>query len=59
MTVVLHNEAEIDSLRDDKGMHVPDTFYDLIETVCRDLYVQSLKEIPPELIDEWSLRAYG
>jgi len=31
-------------------MPVPDTFYDLIEVVCRDLYVQSLKEIPPDIV---------
>ena len=34
----------------DTDMPVPDTFYDLIEVVCRDLYVQSLKEIPPDIV---------
>jgi fumarate hydratase subunit alpha/L(+)-tartrate dehydratase alpha subunit len=29
---------------------VPETFYDLIETVCRDLYVESLKKIPPDVV---------
>jgi fumarate hydratase subunit alpha/L(+)-tartrate dehydratase alpha subunit len=32
-------------------MEVPDNFYDLVETVCRDLYVQSLKEIPPDVVE--------
>lgn len=31
-------------------MEVPDEFYDLVERVCRDLYVQSLKEIPPDVV---------
>jgi fumarate hydratase subunit alpha len=31
-------------------MEVPETFYSLIETVCRDLYIQSLKEIPPDVV---------
>src|SRR5688572_25898512 len=31
-------------------MEVPDGFYDLVERVCRDLYVQSLKEIPPDVV---------
>ncbi len=30
---------------------VADLFYDLIEKVCSDLYVQSLKEIPPDVVD--------
>src|SRR5580698_3097981 len=25
-------------------------FYDLVETTCRDLYIQSLKEIPPDVV---------
>ena len=32
-------------------MQVPDSFYDLVETVCRDLYIQSLKEIPPDVVE--------
>jgi len=32
-------------------MEVPDTFYDLVEHVCRDLYVQALKEIPPDVVE--------
>ncbi len=28
-----------------------DTFDDLIENVCRDLYIQSLKEIPPDVVE--------
>ena len=32
-------------------MEVPDTFYDLVEQVCRDLYVQALKEIPPDVVE--------
>jgi fumarate hydratase subunit alpha/L(+)-tartrate dehydratase alpha subunit len=32
-------------------MEVPDSFYDLVENVCRDLYVQSLKEIPPDVVE--------
>lgn len=31
-------------------MEVPDTFYQLVENVCRDLYIQSLKEIPPDVV---------
>ncbi len=31
-------------------MEVPETFYDLVETVCRDLYIKSLKEIPPDVV---------
>jgi len=31
-------------------MEVPDTFYELVENVCRDLYIQSLKEIPPDVV---------
>ncbi len=31
-------------------MDVPETFYSLVETVCRDLYIKSLKEIPPDVV---------
>src|SRR5438128_8972147 len=31
-------------------MEVTNGFYDLIENVCRDLYIQSLKEIPPDIV---------
>ncbi len=31
-------------------MEVPDTFYSLVENVCRDLYIRSLKEIPPDIV---------
>src|SRR5438552_19025301 len=33
------------------SMDVPDSFYDLVEAVCRDLYIQSLKEIPPDVVE--------
>jgi len=32
------------------GREQPDSFYDLVERVCSDLYVQSLKEIPPDVV---------
>lgn len=32
-------------------MTVPQNFYELVETVCRDLYIQSLKEIPPDIVE--------
>ena len=32
-------------------MDVPDSFYSLVETVCRDLYVKSLKQIPPDVVE--------
>lgn len=32
-------------------MEVPPTFYELVETTCRDLYIQSLKEIPPDVVE--------
>ncbi len=32
-------------------MEVDDSFYSLIETVCRDLYIKSLKEIPPDIVE--------
>jgi fumarate hydratase subunit alpha/L(+)-tartrate dehydratase alpha subunit len=31
-------------------MEVPETFYAQVENVCRDLYIQSLKEIPPDIV---------
>src|SRR2546421_716932 len=31
-------------------MEVPDSFYTLVENVCRDLYIESLKEIPPDVV---------
>ena len=32
-----------------------DKYYQLIEDVCRDLYIQSLKQIPPDVVN--ALRA--
>lgn len=32
-------------------MEVPDSFYELVEKVCCDLYIQSLKEIPPDVVE--------
>jgi len=32
-------------------MEVPETFYALVEDTCRDLYIRSLKEIPPDVVD--------
>jgi len=32
-------------------MEVPEQYYDRIENVCRDLYIQSLKEIPPDVVE--------
>ncbi len=31
-------------------MEVPDNFYSLVEKVCSDLYIKSLKEIPPDVV---------
>ena len=31
-------------------MDVPETFYNLVEAVCCDLYIKSLKEIPPDVV---------
>ena len=31
-------------------MDANDKFYDSVETACRDLYIQSLKEIPPDIV---------
>ncbi len=33
------------------SMEVQETFYELVETVCRDLYIRSLKEIPPDVVE--------
>src|SRR2546421_13005864 len=32
-------------------MEVPNDFYDRVENVCRDLYIQSLKEIPSDIVE--------
>src|SRR2546425_6764044 len=32
-------------------MEVTNGFYDLVENVCRDLYIESLKEIPPDVVE--------
>jgi len=32
-------------------MDVPATFYSLVENTCRDLYIKSLKEIPPDVVE--------
>jgi len=32
-------------------MEVPDNFYELVEKTCADLYVRSLKEIPPDIVE--------
>src|SRR5262249_34566464 len=32
-------------------MEVSNDFYALVENVCRDLYIQSLKEIPPDIVE--------
>jgi len=32
-------------------MSVSQNFYELVETTCRDLYIQSLKEIPPDVVE--------
>ena len=31
-------------------MEVAGSFYNLVENVCRDLYIKSLKEIPPDIV---------
>jgi tartrate/fumarate subfamily iron-sulfur-dependent hydro-lyase alpha chain len=33
------------------SIEVQDTFYSLVENVCRDLYIRSLKEIPPDVVE--------
>ncbi len=32
-------------------MEVRDSFYSLVENVCRELYIRSLKEIPPDVVE--------
>jgi fumarate hydratase subunit alpha/L(+)-tartrate dehydratase alpha subunit len=32
-------------------MDVPESFYGLVENVCRDLYIESLKAIPPDVVE--------
>src|SRR5256885_316703 len=32
-------------------MEIQDKVYDIIENVCCDLYIKSLKEIPPDIVD--------
>ncbi|MDO8539289.1 MAG: fumarate hydratase [Opitutaceae bacterium] len=32
-------------------MEVPESIYPLIENACRDLYIKSLKEIPPDVVE--------
>ncbi len=32
-------------------MDVPENFYDLVERVCSELYIKSLKEIPPDVVE--------
>ena len=32
-------------------MDVPQNYYELVENTCRDLYIQSLKEIPPDVVE--------
>src|SRR6267378_3653370 len=32
-------------------MEAPDSLYDLVESVCSELYVKSLKEIPPDVVE--------
>src|SRR3954465_5471207 len=32
-------------------MEVQDSFYGLVENVCRELYIRSLKEIPPDVVE--------
>ena len=33
------------------SIEVKDSFYDLVENVCRELYIRSLKEIPPDVVE--------
>src|SRR5437868_12092763 len=30
---------------------VTESFYERVENVCRELYIQSLKEIPPDIVE--------
>jgi tartrate/fumarate subfamily iron-sulfur-dependent hydro-lyase alpha chain len=32
-------------------MVLPQNYYELVENVCRDLYIQSLKQIPPDVVE--------
>jgi tartrate/fumarate subfamily iron-sulfur-dependent hydro-lyase alpha chain len=32
-------------------MEVPESFYQWVESVCSDLYIQSLKQIPPDVVE--------
>ena len=32
-------------------MEVKDSFYALVEKVCSELYIRSLKEIPPDVVE--------
>src|SRR5881275_3450963 len=32
-------------------MEVPANFYEVVEGACRDLYIRSLKEIPPDVVE--------
>lgn len=32
-------------------MDAPEIFYSLVENTCRDLYIKSLKEIPPDVVE--------
>ncbi|HWF18616.1 MAG TPA: fumarate hydratase [Verrucomicrobiae bacterium] len=32
-------------------MDAPENFYSLVENTCRDLYIKSLKEIPPDVVE--------
>ena len=38
-------------MRHSNYMTVAENFYELVENVCRDLYIQSLKEIPPDVVE--------
>src|SRR5262245_1034762 len=33
-----------------KRMEVPEKYYTVVEEACRELYIQSLKEIPPDVV---------
>src|SRR6476661_9935066 len=32
-------------------MEVTDSFYGVVENVCRELYIRALKEIPPDVVE--------
>jgi len=40
-------------------MEVKDSFYSVVENVCRELYIQSLKEIPPDVVEAIRRAAAG